>query len=92
MILIDIEMPKSCADCPLYDDNWDYPACYVTDETKGYNFKYREKRMSGCPLRDVKKWIEVENDLDYYPFMCPNCYHTSLCRLTHCPECGIQLI
>ena len=55
MVLIDIEMPSCCVDCPLYDDQWDYPACYATDETRGYNFKYREKRMPGCPLREFNK-------------------------------------
>ena len=55
MILIDMDMPKSCSECPLYDDHWDYPACYATDETRGYNFKYREKRMPNCPLREFSK-------------------------------------
>ena len=55
MILIDIDMPSCCGECPMYDDNWDYSACYVTDETRGYNFKYREKRMPGCPLREINK-------------------------------------
>ena len=52
MILIDMEMPTCCADCPLYDDRWDYPTCYVTQESRGYNFKIHEKRMPKCPLRE----------------------------------------
>ena len=50
MILIDIDMPSCCADCPLFDDRWDYPTCYVTQESRGYNFKIHEKRMPNCPL------------------------------------------
>ena len=58
MILIDMEMPKSCIKCPLYDDRWDYPTCYATRKSKGYNFNPFEKRMSDCPLRYRKN----END------------------------------
>lgn len=50
MILIDIDMPSCCADCPLYDDRWDYPTCYVTNSSRGYNFKIHELRMPDCPL------------------------------------------
>ena len=51
-------MPLCCADCPMYDDRWDYPTCYVTDESRGYNFKIYEKRMPKCPLKEIK-----ENDV-----------------------------
>ena len=55
MVLLNIEMPLCCADCPMYDDRWDYPTCYVTDESRGYNFKIHEKRMSSCPLKEIEK-------------------------------------
>lgn len=52
MVLLDINMPTCCADCLLFDDNYDYPTCYVTQESRGYNFKIHEKRMPKCPLRE----------------------------------------
>ena len=55
MVLLNIEMPSCCADCPMYDDRWDYPACYVTDESRGYNFDIFNKRMPNCPLKEIKK-------------------------------------
>lgn len=50
-------MPLCCADCPLYDydDIWDYPTCYVTNEFCGYNFNILEKRMPNCPLKEIKE-------------------------------------
>ncbi len=52
MVLLDINMPTCCADCPLFEDRYDYPTCYVTQESRGYNFKIYEKRMPECPLRE----------------------------------------
>ena len=52
MILIDIDMPSCCAECPLFDDNYDYPTCYCTQSSRGYKFKIHEKRMPDCPLKD----------------------------------------
>ena len=53
MIQIDIEMPSCCADCPFFDDRWDYPTCQVNDHSRGYNFNIRENRMPDCPLQNV---------------------------------------
>jgi hypothetical protein len=57
MVILNIEMPLCCADCPLYDydDIWDYPTCYVTNEFCGYNFNILEKRMPNCPLKEIKE-------------------------------------
>lgn len=55
MIALNIEMPKSCNDCPMYDDRWDYPTCYITNESRGYNFDIFNKRMPNCPLKEIKK-------------------------------------
>ena len=52
MILIDIEMPSCCAECPLYNDFYDYPVCNVTNHSKEYNFPIRERRMPTCLLRE----------------------------------------
>lgn len=53
-VFIDIEMPKCCDECDLYDDRWDYPTCYVNRKSSGYNFPVREKRMDFCPLHPEK--------------------------------------
>lgn len=50
-------MPKSCNDCPMYDDRWDYPTCYITNESRGYNFDIFNKRMPNCPLKEIKNAI-----------------------------------
>lgn len=59
MIFIDIEMPKCCADCPLYNDNYDYPTCNVTGSSRGYNFKIHEKRMPDCPLYEEESVKDI---------------------------------
>ena len=58
MVLLNIEMPLYCADCPAYDDRWDYPTCFITNESRGYNFKIFEKRMPHCPLKEIKKKVD----------------------------------
>ena len=58
MVLLNIEMPLCCAECPIYDDRWDYPTCYITNESRGYNFKIYEKRMPRCPLKELKEKME----------------------------------
>ncbi len=44
-------------------------------------------------LEPVKrgKWIPVENDLDYYPFMCSECFETVLRKTAYCPNCGAKM-
>ncbi len=34
------------------------------------------------------KWIAVENDIDYYPFMCSECHETVIKKTNYCPNCG----
>ena len=92
MLQIDMEMPACCRVCPMFDDRWDYPTCSVNNKSMGYTFNPFLKRMPTCPLKERKEWIEVEDDLEYYPFMCPVCNYQSLYRLTSCPECGAQLM
>ena len=53
ILIPDMDMPKCCADCRLYDDRWDYPTCYYTNSARGYNFKIHELRMPDCPLYEV---------------------------------------
>lgn len=62
MVILDMDMPKNCMECPLFDDRWDYPTCYVNRLSSGYNFPITEKRMSFCPIKcdveDMKTKIE----------------------------------
>ena len=54
-----IDMPDSCSECRFLNDNYDYPECIVTGETKGYTFRTREQKMDKCPLRPVPRKIDV---------------------------------
>ncbi len=58
MVILNIEMPSCCHDCPAYDDRWDYPTCYITNESRGYNFKIYKKRMPKCSLEEIKEKVE----------------------------------
>ena len=51
MLIINMKMPKCCDECPMLDDNGDYPTCRITEESRGYNFNTREKRMDRCPIK-----------------------------------------
>ena len=53
MLIIDMPMPKSCDACPLLDESGDYPMCRATQETRGYNFDTRNKKMDKCPIKGV---------------------------------------
>lgn len=64
MIQIDMDMPKSCADCPCGDaqDGW----CYVHNEVlerMGNGYPSTGTRPDWCPLKEVKhgKWIRTED-------------------------------
>jgi hypothetical protein len=80
MVLLNIEMPSCCYECPAYDDRWDYPTCYITNESRGYNFKIHEKRMPGCPLKEdltcynCKNLGKYENEIELgYNSPCTSC-------------------
>ena len=63
-VVLNIEMPKCCDDCPLFDDNGDYPTCYATGHSRGYNFDIFNKRMPDCPLSQVTPPVEAYRDVD----------------------------
>lgn len=48
-----MDMPTCCNECRFFNDNYDYPQCIITGETKGYKFKKFENKMDSCPLRFV---------------------------------------
>jgi hypothetical protein len=56
-VILDIDMPSGCANCPMFDDNGDYPTCIVTLHSRGYNFDI-SKRMSDCPLKEVNNDVQ----------------------------------
>ena len=51
MLILDMPMPRACDDCPMLDESGDYPMCRISEETRGYNFNTREKRMDICPIK-----------------------------------------
>ena len=48
-----MKMPSVCDECWALDESGDYPICRITEETRGYNFRVREKRMDRCPLIEL---------------------------------------
>lgn len=59
MVKIDIPMPKSCEDCPIYYDGYCCPLPHapLPDEYArvwNHNGKDSEERMPTCPLIEVK--------------------------------------
>ena len=48
-----MEMPECCGKCWAINVYGDYPICLITGETRGYNFRIRERRMDKCPLVEV---------------------------------------
>ena len=46
-------MPETCKKCIFLDDDYDYPECKITGETRGYTFNTRTERMPKCPLKEI---------------------------------------
>ena len=76
-VVVRMEMPSCCHDCPFEADQWDYPICRVTGRSEGYRFDARNNRMVDCPIvcslpeghgdlidRDemLKEWEEERDD------------------------------
>ena len=49
-VVVRMEMPSCCHDCPFEADQWDYPICMVTGRSEGYRFDARNNRMVDCPI------------------------------------------
>ena len=66
-VLIKMEIPKSCEDCPLencdenyYGDEFNHRCSLIY---KGYTSNNRyEKRRDDCPLIEVKDGANVDSD------------------------------
>lgn len=48
-----MKMPKDCENCPMLDDNGDYPTCILTWTSQGYNWSPIGHRMRNCPIVEV---------------------------------------
>lgn len=48
-----MDMPKDCVSCPMYDDSGDYPGCVLTGVSRGYNWKPFGQRMPDCKLTET---------------------------------------
>lgn len=59
VIVMGMEMPQECDQCPFFDDRYDYPTCDVTRRSHGYNWNPQGQRMPECPL------VEVTGDLKH---------------------------
>ena len=56
-VVVRMEMPGCCYDCPCLDDYGDYPRCRISNEQRGYNFPIHEKRMPRCPItQPLPEW------------------------------------
>lgn len=55
MVKLNMPFPKTCQDCYMFEFEGDYPTCRATlsPSSPGYNFPYRDKRMSFCPLTEA---------------------------------------
>ena len=42
-------------------------------------------------IEKTGKWIDVENNIDYYPFMCSECHETVIKKTNYCPRCGANM-
>lgn len=63
---------------------------YSPDFVQGFNAgakaQYEEDRKERRG-----RWVAVENDVDYYPFMCSECYETVIKSTNYCPKCGAKM-
>ena len=88
MLILDMPMPRACDDCPMLDDSGDYPLCRITQETRGYNFNTRGKRMDRCPIKgELTRCGECKHRPKYNgpnrvvfpdevcPCQCDDCYY-----------------
>lgn len=94
MIQIDMDMPKSCADCPCGDaqDGW----CYVHNEVlerMGNGYPSIETRPDWCPLKEVKhgKWIRKSTG-GWRFTLCSECGYVEWNETNnYCPKCGADM-
>ena len=49
-VIVKMEMPTCCQDCPFYIDQLECTTCRVTWRSEGYRFDAQKKRMDDCPI------------------------------------------
>lgn len=97
------DMPTCCFKCDNFRINppiIEEPYRCALGAKEMPTFEERESRVANdCPIwaRITKnhlkegRWIAVENDIDYYPFMCSECYETVTKKTKFCPNCGARM-
>ena len=78
MVVIDMDMPISCADCPICnpkgkDEPWNY-ACYQGMMDINLD-EWDEKRHPNCPIKCDIKGIKAEIDEAYQQSITSNLYY-----------------
>ena len=73
----------------------------ICDSECEYSKKQRAVMCASCHLGSAfdaidelprrGRWITVENSIDYYPFMCSECYEMVVKRTNYCPNCGARM-
>lgn len=70
-----------CGDCHRKYQNW------------AASKKVISKTINSLPSAEKHgKWIVVENDIDYYLFMCSECHETVTKKTNYCPRCGARMV
>jgi len=97
MIMIDMEMPETCFDCPMDFGGWcgaapndiEERVAPTVDEARA------QKKPSWCPLQEERKgeWKEVLDPFYgrlLYPigYSCSQCKMESKYKYNYCPNCG----
>ena len=59
-------LPTKCWDCKFFTDQWDYPTCLITTNSRGYNFNGQTQRMSDCPLPTDLSYESLYRFLQYF--------------------------
>ena len=73
---------KSHNDCGFWKFNYEMcNACKFT------------RLVESTPFAEkTGKWLDIENNIDYYPFMCSECYETVIKKTNYCPNCGARMV
>ena len=59
IVIKNMQMPSCCNECPMLDDNGDYPFCILTKDQRGYTFDTLSRRMDSCPLEDANEALSL---------------------------------
>ena len=86
-VILPIEIPESCLDCPCHDG--EYGVCNLTRKT------IDDVRPDDCPIQEVKhgKWEKIHPDFD----LCVEFFKCSICggeknyTTPYCPFCGAEM-